>query len=356
MKNKNLQLIQALRGIASLLVVLFHTTANASEILKITFLSGFFNFGSAGVDVFFVLSGFIITYTSLGSINKSKKFSTFIYRRFIRIFPTYWFIISLFLLAQILLPSFYRTHFSFDIKNIFFTYLLLPGHAMVNGVSWTLSYELFFYLIFCFAFIIRSKKIAFAVAILYGFILILLPLLGYNYENENPWINLITFPMNVEFIMGVIAALIIVKLPQRFCLPFIVGGSLIFIIDGVFSNADYHIFSNSFNRVVLFGIPAFFVITGLVKYELNKKIIVPKMLLNLGEASYSLYLIHLPVIVAAFKILARLNIKNTLVTHLCITIIIVIICYACILFYQTVEKPILNKLNSLRKIKVPNEI
>lgn len=354
--NKNLQLIQVLRGIASLLVVFLHVTGNAAEILKTRFLFNFFEFGGSGVDIFFVLSGFIITYTSLKSISSVNNLPAFARRRSIRIYPTYWIIITLLLIAQALLPAFYRTHYSFNSINLISTYLLLPGHAMVNGVSWTLSYELFFYLIFCFAFIIRSKKIAFAVALLYGFILILLPLLGYNYQNENSWVNLITFPMNVEFIMGVIAAAIIVKLPQKICVSFIIGGSLIFIVDGFISNAGYRFFDNTFNRTALFGVPAFFIITGLVKYELENKLIVPKILLNLGEASYSLYLIHLPIIIVAFKILARLNIKNTFILHISILIVVALVCYACILFYQLVEKPILNKLNVIRKIKVANEI
>ena len=54
--------MQLLRGVASLLVVLMHTTKAAKEILEINFLGQFFKFGGAGVDVFFVLSGFIITF------------------------------------------------------------------------------------------------------------------------------------------------------------------------------------------------------------------------------------------------------------------------------------------------------
>ena len=62
--NKNLHLIQALRGIASLFVVLLHTTVNASDILHTDFLFKAFKFGGAGVDIFFVISGFIISFTT----------------------------------------------------------------------------------------------------------------------------------------------------------------------------------------------------------------------------------------------------------------------------------------------------
>jgi len=117
-QNKNLQLIQVLRGVASLLVVLLHATINLNENGKTVFLLNFFSFGGAGVDIFFVISGFIITYTSFKGAASIKNFLPFISRRVIRIFPTYWIIITGFLLLQILLPSFYRTHYTFNFQNV----------------------------------------------------------------------------------------------------------------------------------------------------------------------------------------------------------------------------------------------
>ncbi|MDB5199018.1 MAG: Acyltransferase 3 [Chitinophagaceae bacterium] len=354
--NKNLQLIQVLRGIASLLVVLLHCSRNSTEILQQRFLGDVFLFGGAGVDIFFVLSGFIITYTNFKFIGKSDHFNFFIRRRVVRIYPTYWIIISLFLLLQVLLPSFYRTHFSFDFINIISTYLLLPGHVMVNGVSWTLSYELFFYLLFSLAFFIPQKKWSFYIAMLYAAIIILLPVMGYNFENDNSLLSLVTYPMNVEFFMGVLVGVLISKISNKIAMPLIITGSILFLMSAVFFNLNYYLVPNTFNRVILFGIPSFFIITGLVKYELNKKIKVHNIFLLLGEASYSLYLIHLPVLAASFKIFSKLNMTNNLFINCIIILIVCIICYASILFYKFVEKPIIARLNSLRRIKVANEI
>ena len=218
-KNKNLQLIQLLRGIASLLVVLLHCSANLSEALPRHFLGNIFLFGGSGVDIFFVLSGFIITYTNLNFIGKPAYYLLFIKRRIIRIYPTYWIIISIFLLLQVLLPSFYRTHFSFDLTNVLSTYLLLPGHIMVNGVSWTLSYEIFFYLLFSLSFFIPQKKLSFYLAMLYAVVLIALPICSYNSENSGKWLTLITYPMNVEFFMGITAAVLVPKISRESALP-----------------------------------------------------------------------------------------------------------------------------------------
>ena len=354
--DKNLQLIQVLRGIASLLVVLFHATANYSDIFHTKFLFDFFQFGSAGVDIFFVISGFIITYTALQVLEYPKKLLSFLRRRAIRIYPTYWIIISLLLLSQVMLPHFFKTHYNFNLKNIAVTYLLFPAHTMVNGVSWTLSYELFFYFLFCFAFIIPNKKVACSLGLLYSFVIICLPIAGYDYPSESSWANLITFPMNVEFFMGVTVAVIITFFPKKLGLPFIIAGTFLFIIGAIISNINYQLVPNNFNRVILFGIPSFFIISGAVKYELTTKLQMPKLLLTIGEASYSLYLLHLPLIVASFRLIQKLNIRNYLILHIFIFLILSFILFSAIIFYKRVEKPLINRLNSIRRIKVANEI
>ena len=76
-QNSQLNLIQVLRGVASLLVVFFHVTITFATINKQVFGFNFFLFGGAGVDIFFVLSGFIITYTSFKTLNHSKKILPF---------------------------------------------------------------------------------------------------------------------------------------------------------------------------------------------------------------------------------------------------------------------------------------
>ena len=348
-EKSNLNLIQVLRGIASLLVVLLHTTVNSKEIFKKEFLGSFFSFGGAGVDIFFVLSGFIITYTSAKGLTQPRKMLPFLGRRFVRIFPTYWIIFTLFILLQLALPSFYKTHYNFTASNICATLFLLPGHPMVNGVSWTLSYELFFYALFSIAFLLPGKKLAFALAMLYALVIVVLALLGYNYENGNKWIDLLTSPMNIEFFMGILAAVLVRRIPLAYAIPLIVSGSLLFLGGGIFTDLGYRLLPTAFNRVVIFGIPSFLIITGLVKYELNKKIRIHNFLLLLGEGSYSLYLVHLPVVVGCIRLMNKFNIQNDIILHALLLLMIVMICCASILFFKCIERPIITKLNALKK-------
>ncbi len=355
MPKKELELIQVLRGIASLLVVLLHVSLNSMMILQKEFFGKAFHFGGSGVDIFFVLSGFIITYTSMASLSESRNSVTFLRRRFVRIYPVYWLIISVFLLLQVCLPSFYRTHFAITLPNILFTYLLLPGHEMINGVSWTLSFELFFYLLFTMAFFIRNKKISFGLGFLYSLVIIGFALGGWDENPENSWLQMITFPMNLEFFMGVVVAALVRKtMPVKTCKMLLIVGSVLFLVGGIMTNYGYVLVSSVFNRVILSGIPAFFIILGLVKLELHRRsITVNKFLLKLGESSYSLYLLHLPVVVATLKIIQLMGIRNSLIIHFILILLVAGICYGSIIFFRFVEKPLIDRLNKKDRKKKP---
>ena len=76
-QKKNLQSIQLLRGIACLLVMLRHITLTFFQTFHSTFLSNIFDSGGSGVDIFFVLSGFIITYSNRQHIGKAAHTGKF---------------------------------------------------------------------------------------------------------------------------------------------------------------------------------------------------------------------------------------------------------------------------------------
>jgi peptidoglycan/LPS O-acetylase OafA/YrhL len=346
----NLNLIQVLRGIASLLVVFFHTTVNDAALLNKDFCFGFFAFGKAGVDIFFVLSGFIITYTSLQALKTSGKPIPFLRRRFIRIFPAYWIVITIFLVIQSLFSSFYNSGtYNYSTANILATYFLLPGHLMVNGVSWTLSYELFFYILFSAAFILPSPKTVFILGLVYAIIIIVLAIINYPVNAQNNWTLFFIFPMNTEFFMGVIAALIIPKIPSGISMGLIISGSLLFLAGALMYNNRLYLVQNEFNRVITFGLPSFLIITGVVKFELGYNIKVHNFLLALGEASYSLYLIHLPLVVAAIKLIGKMRIADNIIIHCLLLLVIFIICCISVFFFRHIEKPVISKLNAYGK-------
>jgi exopolysaccharide production protein ExoZ len=348
-QQKNLQLIQMLRGIASVLVVLLHITINFSGSLNRPFLFDMFKFGGSGVDIFFVLSGFIITYSNRSILSKPSMPGWFLKRRFTRIFPIYWIVITVFLLLQLAFASFYTNPFDWSFKNLLSTFLLLPGHVMVNGVSWSLTNELFFYLLFTLAIIIPSKKTIAFIGAVYFLLVLLLSVTGYS--TGNPYLSLVIFPMNIEFLLGVLIALTIDKLPKGWLYTLFVAGIFIFGIGAFYRNNDLLLLnsnmSEGLDRVILFGFPSFLIIAALVKWELSNNVKVKNIFLQLGDASYSIYLVHLPIVAAFYKIIAKMQVKNNGLIYLLTILLLVGVCFLGIMIYHKIEKPLIKKLNQV---------
>lgn len=340
-----------MRGIASLMVVLLHISVNFSDNLQKPLLNNIFSFGGSGVDIFFVLSGFIITYANLNYLEQPNAIGKFLKRRFIRIFPIYWIIITGFLMLQLALPSFYRTHFDTGIMNMFQTYLLLPGHNMLNGVSWSLTNELYFYLLFLVALVIPNKKYSLYLLIAYFIFLIGYSIIKPGVANGNEYMGMILFPMNIEFFLGVFIVLIVNRLPKAWSVPLLVTGVILFITGAFLFNSGIEVIGKSsnqaLNRVLLFGFPSFLIILSLVKLELGRTIKMHNIFVHLGDASYSIYLIHLPVVAAFFKVIAKFNITNYALLLFLSFILFVTVCAAGIFIYHKIEKPIIKKLNQL---------
>jgi peptidoglycan/LPS O-acetylase OafA/YrhL len=153
---KRINELDSLRGIAALMVVLYHYTFRFHEKYSYSFLYDFFNFeyGHLGVDLFFMISGFVI-YMSIKSINAPVDF---LKKRFYRLYPLFW----LSLLFTSLVMFFFPLP---DTKHSFFQFFanltMLPslwGQNAVDGVYWTLKIELFFYLFVLFLLILKQHK------------------------------------------------------------------------------------------------------------------------------------------------------------------------------------------------------
>jgi peptidoglycan/LPS O-acetylase OafA/YrhL len=143
MNNKSIEILQLLRAVAAIIVVMNH-------LLSESFGGVFKYIGGYGVNIFFVISGFIMTYTA---INKNPV--EFIFDRIIRIYPPY--LISSFALIVISFFSFHKDLY-FIVGNI----LLLPGsddgYRLANPVAWTLVYEIYFYIVFAFVLMMMPTR------------------------------------------------------------------------------------------------------------------------------------------------------------------------------------------------------
>ena len=351
--NKKLNLLQVYRGIAALMVVLHHGNGIVSHELQQNdlYLLQIFHFGWIGVDFFFVLSGFIIFYIHQSDIGKPDKFTPFVFKRFIRVYPLYWSILSIKILVSLFntgKDSIYQRSADEIIKAV----LLLPQeHSILEssfiGVSWTLCYEVFFYCIFGFL-ILKNSKIY--QAIIFGWIIgIIFNLFNVLPIGKSFLPNFIFSPHNLEFLLGCLAAYTIYKYQFKFGTLLIYFSIFLLMVSVI--NTKYREFDVSgISPLVAYGIPFTLLIIGSVYLEVSKTINVSQILIYLGNASYSIYLTHgffLSNISKIFnKITDKFNILHVVQNHsiydnaIASLIIIIVVAMGCVI-HSYIEKPLI---------------
>jgi exopolysaccharide production protein ExoZ len=342
-----------------MLVVLFHLGgAIADE--KYFGIAAFavpFSFGNAGVEFFFVLSGFIIFSAHRNDIFKPHRFASYIKKRFLRIYPTYW-IIFLSVLFLAIASSALRNTVPHDSFLLLKSLLLIPQDKNVVGgtgspvliVAWTLQYEMFFYL--CFAFLILSRWLSIFAGIALSVIYI------YN-TGVSSHSFLLSFLLNdyiFLFIMGmaVSAACTSLKLINN-PVFYIVVGTMMFSIVALDTIIDINSLSEW--RTLLYGLSSCFIIFGFVQAENKGRAILGYGWMQmLGDSSYALYLIHYPLISILCKFFLLIKLDNFgIVGAMFVYCFIFCLCLiSSVIFYLWIEKPIAAYFKNSRTNPVPN--
>jgi peptidoglycan/LPS O-acetylase OafA/YrhL len=342
--KKIINSIQLLRGIAALAVVLHHTGGYVKRYFEPTvFLGDYFSIGFGGVDLFFVISGFIIHFTSKKYLNNSSKLSEYLKKRFVRVFPIHWLILTLlFVSGWFITAVFHKNIFSIGYPHTIIAYLqtytLFPLHFAINPVTWTLSYELFFYL--CFALLIISKRLWFIPMGILG-------VSGYqiyqNYlanggEATLTYFNFIFSSYNFEFMIGFLIFQFYdtLKLSNLTAILLLIIGLFIFIKFG-YEVSDF----DNYKRLLIFGIPSGMIVLAMLSLEKNQMLSIPYFWILLGDASYTLYLIHFPMMLLMNKLPQMLGYALDAAQEVYYSYLIVITIIICsILVHKYIEKPL----------------
>lgn len=281
--------LQMLRGVAATLVVLFHLQAAAVAEGHDAGLLGWFHGGEAGVDVFFVLSGFVIFHAARGRQDRGAAW--FLRQRFWRILPPYWVALGLTLAAMAGL-ALLRGDWSGwpDAASLAVSVLLLPLPDQVMAVAWTLTVEGLFYLIFAASFFRLGAWGAIAALaawalVTQGLKLWQVPLPG--------WLGLVLYSGVIEFLFGGLIALAHAAGWRRGAWPALAAGALglVAVVTGLLPLA--------WGREWVAGLPAAALVYGLAAGGWR----MPGWTLVWGEASYFLYLLHLLVFSVAGTLL-----------------------------------------------------
>lgn len=279
--------IQIMRGIAALLVLVFHTL----EDLNIRGYHLFYkeSFGEIGVALFFILSGYIMLY-SIDKHNYSSSPSTFIIRRFIRIIPLYWILTTLVIIALFKFPHLFKSSHELS-ENTILSSLFFFNHDPLLRVGWTLNYEMLFYLILFLSLVISRRY--FVISCLILLVLLLAHyIFGLNILGQDEYI--------INFLIGGIFYKIL-HYYKLFSFKINFWISLLLIIISVMI-ADNNLILISLISAVLFII---------VLFQSDKNFLgsnkLRSCLTYLGNISYSLYLSHFFFLNLSNKLLVKLH-------------------------------------------------
>ena len=207
---KQLLSIQAIRGIAVLGVVAFHSLSverkySGGDLI----LPDFFSFGQSGVDLFFVISGFVMVTVTKGRFGRSGEMMRFLWGRFSRIYPTYW--LYFFLTAAIFFikPSWVNSSQGQHVQLVS-SFFLLPGNQLpLVMVAWSLIHELWFYLVFAVLLLLHECLLLPAL-LSWGTIIIVINLV-FSVGDFPPAARIALHPYSLEFIIGALVAIAISK-------------------------------------------------------------------------------------------------------------------------------------------------
>ncbi|WP_274631332.1 acyltransferase family protein [Arvimicrobium flavum] len=280
--------IQYLRAVAAIAVVVFHAAERTG---------GHFVIGAAGVDVFFVISGFIMWVISERRPTTPARFMR---DRLQRIAPVYWVATGIMIAGALagLFPNLKLT-LGHILGSLFFIPHQSPSNGQVWPVlvqGWTLNYEIFFYVVFAACLLLPSR---FRLA---GLALVLLGLAGVGFvqDSGNPIVATYTDPIILEFLLGALVGKL--WLDGRIPLPatgtvLIVAALLGFAIVGT-THVGFGPLS--------FGPLAAALLIGVLALEKAGAVRHLRPMLYLGDASYSIYLFHTFAISVVAKLAALL--------------------------------------------------
>ena len=314
--RKNIESVEMMRGIAAMMVAYFHIARGNHNFLDPS--SVFFRAGAwgwAGVEIFFVISGFIIMYAMFHGGYTLSRVHKFLAKRLIRLEPPYIVSIAVVLVlmyVSTLMPTYRGKPFNPDWWNVLghLGYVnAFTGEKWLQDVYWSLAIEFEFYL---------------GLALLFPLLI-----------NKNKWISWLAMS-------GLLAmSFIPTEGTHVFSyLPFFAMGILLSLYKvGHYNKIEFFVFLLITTALCYHGFNYVLCALGLVTIAVIRFLkTVPQPLAWLGKISYSLYLLHIPI---GGRII---NISETLIKNPDLRVVMVFVaiavCLVCsYLFYKIVEKP-----------------
>ena len=339
-RSGEIRSIQALRAIAALFVVVYHTTILWQDKAGLPVR---WENGNAGVDQFFVVSGFIMVYKSGRLRTKASSWHGFIVARLVRVVPMYWLTTAAKLVSIAAVPSLVL-HTVTTPWNIVASFLFVPSldgagfMKPVLVVGWTLSFEMMFYVAFAAALLFTADPLVVVAPAMAA-----LALLYTAHQADWPPAASLADPIVLEFVLGMIVGRLTLRgklsrLPMAVAFAGLVVGLLCVALVPT---------SGSWQRVSIWGVASAITLTSVVRLDPWLGSRISAWIVLAGEASYSLYLTHtfaLPVVGAA---LVRIGLRGYLLGGVMIPACIASTAILAIATYRWIETPLTRWLQNV---------
>jgi exopolysaccharide production protein ExoZ len=305
--------VQVLRGIAATLVVWVHAQELvASDILPHWSRS----FGYGGVDLFFVISGFIMVRTTQ---DKDTDALTFFRKRIFRVAPLYYSATLLVVALSVVVPQLMEStqpEFDETVKSLLFVpFEKTPDRVYpVYYLGWTLNYEMFFYALFGASLFLPRRFRPAAIIAAIASLAVAGSFIG-SVSEHGVAAYFYTRPIMLDFALGVLVAACL-HTPSPLSKPlfswiFIASGVTWFVFGGGMFRFGNEAAAPPTDTFLRFGIPAALIVAGAVGLEKSGKRVGNSLMRRCGDASYSLYLSHYFFVGAVIAAAARLEMGDT---------------------------------------------
>jgi peptidoglycan/LPS O-acetylase OafA/YrhL len=303
-KNRLLSL-QAFRAVAAISVVFFHVQLIAERRLGVTFLGEVFTEGRLGVDFFFVLSGFIISYVHADDFGDRSAVPGYLVKRIVRIYPLLVVLTLGKLVLMLMLPQLVGEH-ELNLSLIVRSLLILPQRPIpILPMAWTLTHELLFYGMFAMGLFLgktawRRIQIVWAVCI----VVISWAMERTGHPDDISLAARFFFhPHNLQFLMGCLIAERYSQGPTlKKTLRSMLAVAGILAVMKVRFLWDVH---GKLPSCLAWGAVFTLLIWVAVNWEVNFGARVSALWQKLGDASYSIYLVNTPIVAALCVIGSR---------------------------------------------------
>lgn len=318
--------LQMLRAFAAIVVLIGHAIAEAEHYFALSFGLDFIPW-TRGVDIFFVISGFIITLSATRYLGRPIAF---LKRRFMRVAPLYYFFTTLMVITVFVFPDGPKDT-TFNLGQVFSSYGFFPyarpdGRiAPVLSLGWTLNYEMFFYILCAFSLMLRRATLM----LCFGITVIVF--LATIFEFQTAPLSFWTNALMIEFIFGILLAKIY---QQRWNVPNPTVAITLFLVGLIFMVV---LASSGLPRFIAAGIPATIVVAaGTLFY--------PPLFAGwqiLGDSSYALYLSHRFTLRASTLLLLPVLPHSTLGSWTYVLLVSALSVGIAILVHLWIERPFL---------------